>query len=119
MKSKIFKIKKNEDQRGWLAEVFRSDKIGTFKQVYFCTIAPGESRANHYHKKKAEWICVLKGKAQIKLNNKTVKVSGESLRLIRVEPFVFHTVTNTGRENLYLIVASTKLYDKKNPDTYR
>lgn len=118
MKLKILKVKKNGDPRGWLAEVFRSDKIGSFKQVYFCTIAPGEIRANHYHKKKSEWICALKGKAEIKLNNKIVKVSGENLRLIKIDPFIFHTITNTGKENLYLAVASTKLYNKKNPDTY-
>lgn len=118
MKSKDLKVKKHKDKRGWLAEIFRSDKIGNFKQVYFATITPGMTRAGHYHKKKSEWICVTRGKAKVKLGDESVKVSGKNLRLIKIEPLVFHSVTNIGKEDLYLAMASTKLYNKKNPDTY-
>lgn len=115
----ILKIKKNKDERGWLAETFRADRIGDFKQVYVATIAPQETRANHYHKKKLEWLCVIKGKAAIKLANKTFKVSDKDLKLIRISPLTLHKITNIGKEDLYVIVASSKLYNKKNPDTYQ
>ncbi len=118
MKSKILKVKKNKDKRGWLAEIFRSDKIGSFKQIYFATIAPGMSRAGHYHKKKSEWICIIKGRGKIKLDKKIISVSGKNLKLIKIEPLIHHAVTNIGKEYLYLVMASTKLYNKKNPDTY-
>ncbi len=119
MKAKILKIKRNGDERGWLAEMFRTDRIGNFKHVYVATIAPKTTRANHYHKRKLEWLCVIKGKAAIKLNNKTFKVSEKDLKLIKINPFDFHKITNIGKENLYLVVASTKLYNKKSPDTYQ
>ena len=63
----ITKLSKSKEERGWLSEIFRSDKMSQFQQVYVATIKPGYMRGDHYHKQRVEWFSVIKGKGKLTL----------------------------------------------------
>lgn len=108
------KIKKHEDERGWLIEAFKAElKDG---QVYAFTINPGKTRGRHYHKIKEEWFCVLKGEGTIKVGDKEHRVGAQSK--LHVPPGAYHEITNTGKETMIVIAFINRKYDPENPDTY-
>ena len=123
MDYKITELKKNIDDRGWLAEVIREDIIGEFKQVYVATMKKGVTRGNHYHKNRREWFCVIKGIARMTLwveGGVTTEIimDEKELRLIEVPPLAWHKLENIGKGTLIKISATSDLYDKNNTDTY-
>ena len=115
---------KHRDKRGWLAEIFRNDLVGEFKQVYVSTLKQGMVRGNHYHKEKTEWFCVIMGKGKLTLwRDDDVEVivmsdKDKSLKLIEVLPFVKHKIENVGKKKMILLSCSSTLYDRDEPDTY-
>lgn len=123
MDYKTWEVKKNIDERGFLSEIFRRDVQGDFKQVYVATLKPGAVRANHYHKSRREWFCIIKGKARITLWDKTgwrlyVDVDGNNPQVIEVPTLMFHKIENIGKRIAILVSAASDLYDKNNPDSY-
>ncbi|MHC4430413.1 MAG: polysaccharide biosynthesis C-terminal domain-containing protein, partial [Planctomycetota bacterium] len=54
----------HSDDRGSLFEVVKQENGG---QVFFSTTKPGITRGNHYHTRKMEKFCVVKGEAVIRL----------------------------------------------------
>lgn len=119
------KLEKHEDNRGWLVEILRDDEIsGDMKQIYFSISKPGTIRGNHYHKRKVEWFCVVKGKAKLTLrDNKTKKtkklvLSGSDPRVVKIPSNVIHIIENIGRSEMYLISVVNKVFDPDDPDTF-
>jgi len=125
MEVNVKNLEKKEDERGWLIEVLRADEIGEeIKQIYFTTIKPGKVRGNHYHKKKVDWLCVVKGKAKISVLNpangekKEILVNGKKPKIIKLKPGIAHAVKNIGSEDVHLIGIVNETFDPKDPDTY-
>ncbi|MBI2101450.1 dTDP-4-dehydrorhamnose 3,5-epimerase family protein [Candidatus Woesearchaeota archaeon] len=115
----------HRDGRGWLAEIFKPEIIGSkFGQVNITTAHPGVCKANHYHRKKNEWYCVIKGKMKLVLKDmKTGKMQeaifGEDeLKLVRIKAGTAHGFKNIGKDMLYLLYYVDTPYNPKNPDTY-
>jgi UDP-2-acetamido-2,6-beta-L-arabino-hexul-4-ose reductase len=71
----------HRDARGALFEILRLAGGG---QIFFSTTKPGVVRGNHFHSRKVEWFCVLRGEAAIRLRRvgddhvREFRVSGES-----------------------------------------
>jgi dTDP-4-dehydrorhamnose 3,5-epimerase len=65
----LLHLKRNEDERGYLTEIYRKDAPGFqgFAQVYVSQNAPGVIRAWHYHKKQTDCWTVVKGKILVGL----------------------------------------------------
>ena len=102
---------------GWLAETI-SMKYGdhpfTGVHTYIVSIAPGRSRANHYHEKKEEWIALAAGRVELILEDTRTKTretavldsfSGEYF-VVHIPPFVAHSVRNTGDREAAVVVFS-------------
>ncbi len=122
---KVRRLKVHSDERGWLVEVLRVDKIKKpIKQVYVATIKPGKERGNHYHSKKTEWFFIAEGDADIFLydlktkKKKIFKLSSKKPRMIVISPNVVHTVKNSGKKTAFLVSGADNIYDPKKPDTF-
>lgn len=116
----------HKDNRGWLAEIFKPEYISSFKngQVNITTAYPGIVKANHYHTKKSEWYCVLKGKMKLVLKdmktNETEEliISDDNLKLIKIGANIAHGFKNVGNEMLYLLYYIDTPFDPNDTDTY-
>jgi UDP-2-acetamido-2,6-beta-L-arabino-hexul-4-ose reductase len=126
MKLGIKKIQIHKDARGTFFEVLRREDTPNhrFGQISISTAKPGESKGGHYHKKKREWYFVLEGNARIMFEDrknkekKIIYASDKSPKLIEMPRNVIHTVTNTGRKELKILIYITEPYNKRNADTY-
>jgi len=102
---------------GWLAELVSmkyADHPFTGIHSYVVSIAPGRSRANHFHRKKEEWIAPAAGAVTL-LFEDTKNGERESILLdtrsdnydmIFIPPFIAHAVRNTGEEEAAIVVFS-------------
>lgn len=81
------------DDRGAFAGLINE---GSWKEVNFVTTKPGEVRGGHFHTHTNELIFLLRGKAEVELqdcnnmNNRQTLVlnAGEG---VRIEPYIVHT----------------------------
>ena len=111
----------NTDDRGSFTELIHTADSG---QISFSTSKPGITRGNHYHHTKIEKFIVLSGSATIKMRkigeNKihTFTTSGTHPTIITIPVGYTHNITNTGTEDMVLLIWCNELFDKNNPDTF-
>lgn len=112
-------------EKGWLAEIFRADREGQFKQIYIYNVSVGAWRGNHYHKKRKEWVFVITGELIFTLWEKDKRAEAQSITLGAAKPQVleipaglFHKVENQAFVEGTVVSACSDLYDKENPDTF-
>ena len=109
------------DDRGSLFEVVKQEKGG---QVFFSTTKPGVTRGNHYHTRKMEKFCVVKGEAVIRLRrigtDQVIEfhVSGSKPASVEMPIFYTHSIENVGSEELLTLFWTNELFDKNDPDTF-
>jgi len=123
----IKKIVKNADQRGWLAEIYRSDEI-KFKpeMAYVSATKPGVERGPHEHKYQNDCFVFL-GPGNFKLylwdrreasasrgEAMEVEVGADNPSLVIVPPGVVHGYKCVGSEDGWCINLPDKLYHGKN-----
>jgi|WetSurMetagenome_2_1015567.scaffolds.fasta_scaffold05996_4 UDP-2-acetamido-2,6-beta-L-arabino-hexul-4-ose reductase len=125
MRINIRKIEKHEDSRGWLIEVLRADTTNEdIKHIHFSTSKPNAVRGKHYHKRKFEWFCVVKGVAKLILEDINTKerqeliLSEENPLSVEIHPYVVHTIQNIGSSDMYLLSIVNEVFDLKDADTY-
>ena len=116
-----------KDERGWLTEVIRKEELvrsKEFGQFMVTTAYPGYVKGNHYHTRKYEWYCVLKGEAKLMLvdNNsgerEELLLNEYQLKTVRIPPHVSHAIENTGTEIMYLLVYTDEPFVEKDADTF-
>jgi len=116
-----------KDERGWLAEIVRKEELireKEFGQFMVTTAYPGYVKGNHYHKRKYEWYCVLKGEARLVLvdmhsgEREELRLSEHHLKTVRIPPHVSHAIENTGSEMMYLLIYIDEPYNEKDSDTF-
>ncbi|MEK7604880.1 MAG: NAD-dependent epimerase/dehydratase family protein [Patescibacteria group bacterium] len=109
------------DDRGSLFEVVRSAKPDL---VFFSTTVPGATRGSHYHTRKFERFCVVRGEGRISLRKlltneiRTYDVSGEKPVVIDMPTYWTHALTNTGTGDLSAVFWISEHLDPSDPDTY-
>ncbi|MGC8979542.1 WxcM-like domain-containing protein [Caldisericum sp.] len=123
MKTKTYKLEIHYDERGWLAEILRVDRIEQkISQIYVSYSVKGIVRGGHYHKRKTEWFFVINGEASFYLRDlntgeeNDLQITAEDHMLVEIPPGVFHTIKS--KTELYLVVASSEVFDKNDSDTY-
>ena len=116
-----FDLELHSDDRGSFAETVRANSKG---QTSFSTTKPGITRGNHFHIRKVERFCVLKGKAIIQLRkictDKIIeyKLSGQQPAFVDMPVWYTHNIKNIGNEDLYTLFWINGFYDPDNPDTF-
>ena len=109
---------------GWLSELISTnykDEPFDCVHTYIVSIQPGRTRANHYHRKKEEWIAITAGKINLYLKDVrsdeedkvTLDASTEEIEIILVPPFIAHALENVDSGNSSVIVFSKSPEDKE------
>lgn len=126
MRIKVKKLNLKIDERGWLTEVLSSSDIGNtdFGLIHLSTAKPGFTKGNHYHKRKTEWYCVIKGKGKLMLRglktkeNQEIILGEQDLSVVRIPPYTFHSIENVGKDEMYLLAYVDEAFNPNDPDTY-
>ena len=122
----------NEDERGFLFEVFKSDQpyFKKFGQVYVVqNPKSGTIRAFHKHDELWDYFCIVNGRAKFILvddreDSPTYKEVNEFISsarkpvLLIVPPGVYHGWESLS-DNTILLSTASEVYNKENPDEYR
>jgi UDP-2-acetamido-2,6-beta-L-arabino-hexul-4-ose reductase len=109
------------DDRGSLFEVVKEEKGS---QIFFSTTKPGIVRGNHYHTRKQEKFCVVKGEAVIRLRrigtDKIIeyRISGEKPVVVEMPIFYTHNIENVGDSELCTLFWTNELYNPNDGDTF-
>ena len=114
---------RKSDDRGWLAEIFTQELSGGL--VYGFQSKPGAVRGGHYHTRKSECFCILKGKVKAVLKNRLTGESAEYIldgthqtQKLLVPPGTTHTFTTLGPEDSVIIAYVDEVFDAEDPDTF-
>lgn len=116
---------RNEDDRGWLIELFRKDMIedGIFPQMSYISLTyPGITRGPHEHLDQTDYFCFT-GSSTFKLvlwdNRKdsatymkkmVLNIGENSLMVVIVPPGIVHAYKNTGDKPGIIINLPNRLY---------
>ena len=116
-----YELTTKSDERGWLAEFIKSRQFG---QIFVSQTKPGYTRGIHWHHTKIEKFLVIEGEGTIKLrdyfSDKVIdyKVSGSTLRVVEMPAGYIHSIKNTGKTDLLLLIWASEVFDPEHPDTY-
>jgi UDP-2-acetamido-2,6-beta-L-arabino-hexul-4-ose reductase len=118
--SMCYPIKRHVDNRGAFAEFLRFNASG---QISYFTANPGITRGGHFHHTKLEKFLVVRGQATFRMRNID---TGESFKVIvcasnptvvETAPGWAHEITNTGTEELLVLLWANEVFDPNSPDT--
>jgi dTDP-4-dehydrorhamnose 3,5-epimerase-like enzyme len=127
MDIKVKKLTVKSDERGWLTEIVRQEEVKrkkTFGQIYLTVAKPGITKGKHYHTRKTEYFCVIKGNGTLYLidNNthekKNILMGQKNFVMVEIPPYIWHAIKNTGREDLYLLGYIDEPMNPVDPDTF-
>jgi UDP-2-acetamido-2,6-beta-L-arabino-hexul-4-ose reductase len=110
------------DERGQLFEILRLAGGG---QIFFATTKPGVIRGNHFHSRKVEWFCVVRGEAVIRLRRvgdsrvREFRVSSSSPEFISIPALHTHQIENVGSEDLLTMFWCNEIFQPADPDTFQ
>lgn len=113
--------KVHADPRGQLCEIIRLAAGG---QVFFSTTRPGVIRGNHYHTRKSEWFCVVRGEATIRLREigtdrvQEIQVSGADPTFVSIPALHVHHIENTGDDDLLTLFWTNEHFNPEDSDTF-
>ncbi len=108
---------------GSFQELLHRDEA-VFGQLSICTIAPFCMRGGHYHLRKQEWFCVVKGEMALDFYNRdgsyrlTQLLQASRRQFTHVPPPYPHVVRNIGAEEVQFLVVCNEAFDANDPDTY-
>jgi UDP-2-acetamido-2,6-beta-L-arabino-hexul-4-ose reductase len=127
----VMEVKKLEiktDQRGWLAEILRRENLypgrEAFGQFFVTTAHPGISKGHHYHLRKHEWFCVIKGRALLVLEDIDTKqrtqipMGEDNMVTVELPLRSAHAIKNTGQEMMYLLAYVDEPFNQEDGDTH-
>ena len=126
MKTNIKNLILKKDKRGMLLEIIKAEDVDNkaFGQLMLTTALPGFTKGEHFHKRKTEWYCVIKGKGLLRIiNNKTKEkeetiLEEKKMQLVKILPNHFHSIKNIGKDEMYLLVYIDEVFNPLDPDTF-
>lgn len=116
-----YKLNMLTDYRGTFAECLKSPLAG---QVSINITKPGMTKGKHWHHTKTEKLIVVGGKGIIRFQKLgggkiiTYPVSCENIEVVDIPPGYVHDMTNTGENEMIMIVWANQIFDPEHPDTY-
>ncbi|WP_043473376.1 polysaccharide biosynthesis C-terminal domain-containing protein [Paeniglutamicibacter gangotriensis] len=118
----VIKFETRADDRGYLVETMKSH--GGEGQTFFSTTKSGITRGDHFHLRKIERFVVLSGEATIRLRKMFTTdvlefaVSGCKPVAIDMPVGWVHSITNTGKTDLFTQFWTNEIFDSSDPDTF-
>jgi UDP-2-acetamido-2,6-beta-L-arabino-hexul-4-ose reductase len=116
-----YTVPKYGDPRGTFVEMLKTKDAGQFS--YF-TAHPGVTRGGHYHHSKTEKFLVIKGQALFKFRHietgeyYEITTEGEKPEIVETVTGWTHDITNTGDDEMVVMLWANEIFDRENPDTF-
>ena len=116
-----YAINSHADDRGLFVEFVKTMQSG---QISYLTAKPGVTRGSHYHHTKVEKFVVTHGRARFRyqsLQDGTsyhVDVSADFPTVVESVPGWIHDITNTGNDELSVLIWSNEVFDSSRSDTF-
>ena len=115
-----YEVPQYRDSRGVFVEMMKTPDSGQFS--YFIA-KPGITRGQHYHHTKVEQFLVIQGTAHFRFRNIDsgeifeLVVHGREGRVVFSIPGWAHDVTNTGSDELVVMLWASENFEQARPDT--
>lgn len=109
------------DPRGVFVEMLKTPDCGQFS---FFTVNPGITRGGHYHHTKTEKFLVIKGQARFRFRHlqtgqtHELETTGAKPEIVETVPGWTHDITNTGSDEMVVMLWANEIFDRSKPDTY-
>jgi len=116
-----YNVPQHRDARGVFVEMLKTKDSGQFS---FFTAHPGVTRGGHYHHSKTEKFLVIKGQARFKFRHMNtgetyeLMTDGDKAEIVETVPGWTHDITNTGREEMVVMLWANEVFDRSKPDTF-
>jgi len=116
-----YDVQQHADRRGVFVEMLKTPDCGQFS---FFTAHPGVTRGGHYHHSKTEKFLVIKGQALFRFRHMQtgqtheLQTSGDRPQVVETVPGWTHDITNTGAEEMVVMLWANEIFDCARPDTY-
>ena len=113
-------LTRHADPRGEFVEMLKTPDCGQFS--YF-TAHPGITRGEHYHHSKTEKFLVIRGTAHFGFRHietgerHEIVTRGGEPRVVETVPGWTHNITNTGNDELIVMLWANEVFDREKPDT--
>ena len=117
----FYDVPLHADRRGIFVEMLKTPDCGQFS---FFTAYPGVTRGGHYHHSKSEKFLVIKGQALFRFRHMQtgqtheLLTSGDRPQIVETVPGWTHDITNTGPEEMVVMLWANEIFDRARPDTY-
>lgn len=117
----VYDVPQHADKRGVFVEMLKTPDCGQFS---FFTAHSGVTRGGHYHHSKTEKFLVIKGQALFRFRHMQtgqtheVHTSGDKPQIVETVPGWTHDITNTGPEEMVVMLWANEIFDRSRPDTY-
>ncbi len=117
----VYDVPQHADRRGVFVEMLKTPDCGQFS---FFTAHPGVTRGGHYHHSKTEKFLVIKGQALFRFRHMQseqtheLQTSGDKPQIVETVPGWTHDITNTGSEEMVVMLWANEIFDRARPDTY-
>lgn len=126
---KVKKLDVKEDNRGWFAEIVRQEDLENkekgFGQMYITVAKPGQTKGKHYHTRKTEWFCIIKGLGLLTLIDKPTnkrqefRMGEDNMIAVQIPPNVWHAIANRDKNSdMYLLAYIDESFNPGDPDTF-
>ena len=121
VESFAYTVPQHADPRGVFVEMLKTPDCGQFS--YF-TAHPGVTRGGHYHHSKTEKFLVIKGQARFRFRHMQsgqiheLITTGDKSRIVETVPGWTHDITNTGPEEMVVILWANEVFDRNRSDTF-
>lgn len=110
----------HEDERGSFVEMLKTTDSGQFS---FFTAHPKVTRGGHYHHVKTEKFLVIRGTARFGFRHIVtgekyeIITTGSTPEIVETVPGWSHDITNTGDEEMIVMLWANENFDSLRPDT--
>jgi UDP-2-acetamido-2,6-beta-L-arabino-hexul-4-ose reductase len=121
VESFAYEVPQYADPRGVFVEMLKTPDCGQFS---FFTAHPGVTRGGHYHHTKTEKFLVIKGQACFRFRHMQtgqvheLETRGEKPEIVETVPGWTHDITNTGQDEMVVMLWANEIFDRAKPDTY-
>ena len=118
-------LRRLDDARGWFLKAIQLRHLEghPFGEAYLSVGAPGETRANHVHRRTTEWFCPAAGRGMLYLfevagdRRQQVRFDAASPVSVRVPPGVAHSLVADPDSELAVLAVADVEYDPADTDT--
>jgi UDP-2-acetamido-2,6-beta-L-arabino-hexul-4-ose reductase len=116
-----YDVVQHADRRGVFVEMLKTPDCGQFS---FFTAHPGVARGGHYHHSKTEKFLVIKGQACFRFRHMQtgqtheLHTSSDKPQIVETVPGWTHDITNTGPDEMVVMLWANEVFDRNRPDTY-